>query len=116
MRFIVDECCPRSLIAALADAGHDASYVRDVLGGASDADIAAAASKQGRIIVTQDHDFGDLAVRSIATPTGVILIQAADLLPVDQPAAVVDLVENLGEELVGRLVILGGSKRRVRKL
>ena len=116
MRFVVDECCPRSLVVALRDAGHEASYVRDDMGGVSDIDVAAAASAQGRIVVTLDYDFGDLAVRSLAAPVGVIIVQATTLLPHEQPLAVVSLVQDVGDGLLGKLVILSKNKRRLRDL
>ncbi len=84
--------------------------------GAADEVVAEFAAAESCIIVTQDYDFGELAVRGKLVPTGVILIEAASLLPLEQPQAVLGLVRELGDELIGTLVLLSELRHRVRRI
>jgi len=63
VRWLADECIAAPLVAALRDAGHDASYVAEFAAGLSDADVIAMASAEGRVLLTEDKDFGDLVFR-----------------------------------------------------
>ena len=67
MRFLADENCPRAAVAALEVAGHDVAWVRLAAPGA-DADVLAAAARKGRVLLTFDKDFGELAARSALPP------------------------------------------------
>lgn len=59
MKFLVDENLPPRLAAWLSALGHDAIHVGQCgLLGAGDDAVAELAAREGRIIVTQDADFG----------------------------------------------------------
>lgn len=58
MKFLIDENLPPRLAGWLNARGHDAIHVRDCgLLGAADSALAELASREGRVIVTQDADF-----------------------------------------------------------
>jgi predicted nuclease of predicted toxin-antitoxin system len=63
VRLLADECCDPRLVAALRGAGHDVRYVLESDAGASDEHVAALSAEQGRILITEDKDFGELALR-----------------------------------------------------
>ena len=63
MRLLANENVPGAAIAALRAAGHDAVWVRTELPGANDQDVLARAQEEGRLLVTFDKDFGELAFR-----------------------------------------------------
>jgi len=59
-RILADENIERATVTYLRKLGHDVEWIRDVsdLGvGSSDTDIAAYATAEGRLILTQDDDF-----------------------------------------------------------
>jgi predicted nuclease of predicted toxin-antitoxin system len=61
MRFQVDENLPAAVAELLRSAGHDAATVRDEgLAGHEDADVAVAAQREGRAVVTLDTDFANI--------------------------------------------------------
>lgn len=74
MRFLVDECCPRAFVDALRLSGHDVLYAAEMARSASDEELAAMAAGEDRLVVTQDYDFGELAVRRKLAVSGVVLI------------------------------------------
>ena len=63
MRFLADECCAASLVEALRQDGHDVAYVGETFAGLSDDEVLSHALENRRILLTEDKDFGDLAVR-----------------------------------------------------
>jgi predicted nuclease of predicted toxin-antitoxin system len=62
VRFLVDECVDERIVKRLRSAGHDVASARDDLQGAADATLLDAARSERRIMVTEDKDFGRLAV------------------------------------------------------
>ncbi len=116
MRFLLDECCPRDLATALRDLGHDVVHVTDAARGATDLDLAARADAEGRLIVTEDFDFGELAVRHATPRTGVVILFCPGLLPRAATARAVEVIEEVGEGLAGFLTVVEGERVRRRIL
>ncbi|MGH3910039.1 MAG: DUF5615 family PIN-like protein [Pseudonocardiaceae bacterium] len=61
MKFLVDAQLPARLARVLADAGHDTLHTTDLPDGnrTTDAQIAATADAEDRVVVTKDRDFRD---------------------------------------------------------
>ena len=67
MKFLIDENLPSALAPWLRARGHDAIHVLAAnLGGAADEEIAAAAQRDFRVIITRDADYEALVSRGIA--------------------------------------------------
>jgi predicted nuclease of predicted toxin-antitoxin system len=97
MRFLADENFPGAAVAALAAAGHEIAWVRTSAPGIEDAEVLAWAVCEGRILLTFDKDFGELAGRTALPPDcGVVLLR----VPVPKSA-----------ETGGRLAALIGSRQ-----
>jgi predicted nuclease of predicted toxin-antitoxin system len=61
MKFLLDADMPRSSSKVLKSLGFEVEDVRDIgLGSAKDKDIIEYASKNGKIIITRDTDFGEV--------------------------------------------------------
>jgi predicted nuclease of predicted toxin-antitoxin system len=67
MRFLAHENIPGVAVAALSADGHDIAWVRSTAPGMTDPDVLAWAVREGRILLTFDKDFGELA-RNAALP------------------------------------------------
>ena len=96
MRFLANENFPGAAVGVLAKAGHDIVWVRAAAPGTSDPDILAWAVREGRILLTFDKDFGELA-RTSALPTacGVVLFR----IPMPRPG---DVGRRLAELVISR--------------
>ena len=93
MRFLANENFPRAAVEALQKAGHDVTWVRIMAPGAKDVDVVEWASREGRVVVTFDKDFGDLARTAVLPPTcGIVLFR----MPMPSP-------ENVGRRLADEL-------------
>ena len=85
MRLLVDENVGGGVVRLLQEAGHDVVAVKDIMGGAPDADVLGHAQHEQRVLITFDKDFGELAVRlGRSAAAGVILLR----LPMANPAVV----------------------------
>ena len=73
-KFLVDESCPRAVVLALREAGYDAIYAAETYRRASDPELIALADAEGRVIVTEDFDFGELLIRRQLKARGAIIL------------------------------------------
>jgi len=75
MKFKLDENFGRSIQRFIRDAGHDCLAVVDEnLSGAPDNEVFDAANAEKRILVTMDHDFGNVLVYPPEHRYGMALI------------------------------------------
>jgi predicted nuclease of predicted toxin-antitoxin system len=88
-------------------------YVAETQASATDAEIAVIAGTEERIIVTQDYDFGEIAVRERTFGAGVLLIACQTLPIAERAARVAEVVTSAADQLRGNLVII--ESRRVRR-
>lgn len=76
MRFLADENVPGPAVAALRRSGHDVHWIKEVMPGTGDATVLDLAQREGRVVVTADTDFGELAFRSgLPARCGIVLIR-----------------------------------------
>src|SRR4051812_42167976 len=73
MRFIVDESTGAAVVTYLRNIGHDVVSVADTMPQADDTVILAYAASEGRVVLTNDKDFGELAFRSGQVHRGIVL-------------------------------------------
>ncbi len=71
---LVDESTGRRLYDLLKTL-YDAQYVGDIMPGSADPDVLEYAEKSGRVLVTDDKDFGELVFRLGRPNRGVILLR-----------------------------------------
>ena len=78
----------------------------------SDADVLALAVSEDRILITADHDFGDLVVRQRLPHRGVILFRLGDYAELDVWLERVDHVLTNYASQLDKLIVV--TRRRVR--
>ena len=74
---LVDECCRSRLIEALRENGADVVAVSEVARSAKDPDVLQLSVAEGRVLVTDDKDFGELVVKDNLPFVGVILLRTS---------------------------------------
>lgn len=78
MRILANENFPGKAVASLIDRGHDVIWVRTEAPGISDQDVLSRAQAEGRVLITFDKDFGELAFRyGLPSKCGVVLFRMA---------------------------------------
>lgn len=82
MRILANENFPRDAVEALRARGHDVSWVRTDSPGSTDLQVVDRAASEGRLLITFDKDFGELAFRSgLFSPAGIVLFRVATPSP-----------------------------------
>jgi len=104
--------------ATLTDAGFEATHWSDVgPASAPDVEIAAFASAEGMVVMTNDLDFGALLSTSGGRSPSVVQLRASDLSPEVIGNMVVEALRQMEEELgAGALVTIEPDRARVRLL
>jgi predicted nuclease of predicted toxin-antitoxin system len=118
VRFLADECLPRQIVVRLRADGHDVIWAREVCPGDEDAKVLERAFTQGRILVTEDRDFGELTVRFRLPAIGIVIAAigefASDLDAIAEH--VVRVVNDLDKSCVGALTVIEPGRTRQRPL
>jgi predicted nuclease of predicted toxin-antitoxin system len=115
MKFLVDECTGTSVVACLRDEGHDAVAVVEVMPEADDLEILDWAVFEGRIVVTNDKDFGELVYRSGWEHRGVVLLRLRDERAENKVRMMKVVLAQVGELLRNHYVVATEAGIRVRK-
>ncbi|MEZ2142961.1 DUF5615 family PIN-like protein [Bradyrhizobium sp. DN5] len=116
MRFLADENFPGSAVAALRASGHDVVWIRTSAPGSSDHEVLAQASKERRILLTFDKDFGELAkASSLPSTCGIVLLRVPPPAPGRIGKVIADLV--LGrDDWAGHFSVIEPGRVRMRPL
>jgi predicted nuclease of predicted toxin-antitoxin system len=75
VRWLVDECVDAGLVSHLRSTGHDVVYMAETAPRAGDGEVMTRAQAEGRILLTDDKDFGDLVFRRGLPVPGIILLR-----------------------------------------
>ncbi len=112
MKFLLDENIDARLKAFLADLGHDATIVgQDYPASLQDADVLAIAEREGRILITNDIDFGELVIRERRPHAGIILFRVRPATFANQRDRLAQVLSEYREQLNQFLVVEQGRVR-----
>jgi predicted nuclease of predicted toxin-antitoxin system len=82
VRLLANENFPVETVRELRDHGHDVLWIHSEAPGSPDPDVLDRARQEGRILVTFDKDFGELAFRlGLVSSRGVILFRVRQISP-----------------------------------
>ncbi len=113
MRLLADENCDFAVVRALRSAGHDVAAVSDFQQRSDDRELMEMAYREGRILLTEDKDFGWLTFVGLLDNPGVVLIRFPAAARRTLATSVTRLVSELGPKLTGTFVVLGPGSVRI---
>lgn len=119
MRFLVDNALSPRMAVGLRDAGHDAVHVLDIgLSAAADEIIFDRSAAEGRVLISEDTDFGTLLVtRQSAQPSVILFRRMSDRRAIALlPLLLLNLSLVEEELLLGAIVVIEPERLRVRRL
>ncbi len=114
--FFTDECFSGKIVKDLRAAGYDIVRAVDVCPAGDDEVVLAAAHAQGRVLLTEDYDFGELCVRFVLPTHGVVIVAVKALSAARQGARVVQCLSHLGDRVLGAFVTIEPARLRSRPL
>lgn len=116
LKFLADECCDTGLVASLRKDGHDVFYVLEEKAGVADEVVLEEAYTKGRILLTEDKDFGELVCRLRKPAVGIVLIRIdVEKRHLKWPR-LKKLIDEYADRLPRHFVVLDDEKFRFRPL
>jgi predicted nuclease of predicted toxin-antitoxin system len=116
MKFLADECCDSGVVASLRADGHDVAYVIEGQAGISDDDVLQSAFDEGRILLTEDKDFGELVYRLNKPTRGIVLLRINVQERREKWLRLKALIDGYEARLPGNFVVVDMNKFRFRPL
>jgi predicted nuclease of predicted toxin-antitoxin system len=113
VRFLADESCDFAVVAALRAAGHDVAALAEINRGATDPVVLTLARSEHRVLLTEDKDFGLLAYAGGKETAGVVLIRFPGNARSALGDAVVTVVQELTDRMIGAFVVIEPGRARV---
>jgi predicted nuclease of predicted toxin-antitoxin system len=116
MKFLVDQCCEKSVTITLREAEYDVVSVDESMPGCPDAEILERAYKDGRIVITEDKDFGEMLFRLHRRSMGIMLLRfRADERHL-RNSRLLDVLKNKETLLAGNFIVITRDKTRIRPI
>jgi predicted nuclease of predicted toxin-antitoxin system len=117
VRFLADESCDYRVVEALRASGHDVVAVVEESSGAPDPEVFARSRREHRVLITEDKDFGRLAVAAeLGRQGGLLLVRCPEGSRTNLPQTITALVATLGERLLGTLAVWTPKRIRLRQI
>ncbi|PSG98530.1 MAG: hypothetical protein BRC29_00195 [Nanohaloarchaea archaeon SW_7_43_1] len=115
MKFIVDESTGKK-VADFLNEDYDTVFVGEEMLGASDSEIIKKARREDRIIVTNDKDFGQLAVKDGREAKGILLLRLKLETPQNKIKITEQVLADHREKLEDNLVVAKEDSTKVRPI
>jgi predicted nuclease of predicted toxin-antitoxin system len=116
VRWLVDECIDAALVARLRQAGHDVVYMAEIAPSTNDAEVMARAQQEGRLLLTEDKDFGDLVFRRGGQVPGIVLLRIDPSMHALKSQRLEAAISRFGDALLGRYMTIEEARFRSRPL
>ncbi|MBI4135847.1 DUF5615 family PIN-like protein [Candidatus Uhrbacteria bacterium] len=118
MRLLLDANISIRLVAPLEQMGHDVVSMITIDPRTPDAAVLEKAFREKRVVITYDHDFGELVFKEGNPHFGVILLRLRDESYVSQLSVLRHFLENHNEQKIQQYfwVLTEAGVRRATKL
>lgn len=114
MKFLLDVCADSlPLRESLQNYGHDVLSAQEHCPHASDEALLALARREGRVLVTEDKDFGELVfLRGLPHPS---IVRLSGMTPMERADAMLTKVESHGAVMRQEaIIVVTGNRVRIR--
>ena len=116
MRLLADESVESGIERVLRDQGHDLLSIAQESPGAKDADVLDHASREARVLLTNDKDFAELAFRQQRASAGILLIRMPRSRTAAKAKRVAEVLREQGRALGGAMTVVDTHAIRRRPL
>ncbi|MBZ4187462.1 DUF5615 family PIN-like protein [Niabella beijingensis] len=115
MKFLADEGVDRSIVNCLRGLNFDVYYVIEEIRSLDDKTLLQIATKEKRILITRDKDFGELVFRLNQVHSGVLLLRLEGCTTQERAAIVCSLTEKYQDQLPNAFTVIQKDAIRIRK-
>lgn len=117
MRLLLDECVAKASAIRLRMVGHDVLRVGTEIRIPSDTDILRFATREERLLITHDQDFGELVFkRRLKAPTGVVLFRYEPSHPEEVARRMILIMASGMHRFEHALTVVDESRVRQRRI
>lgn len=113
MKFLADESCPGPVVRALREANYDVVAIAETAAGATDEQVLDCALAEGRMLITEDRDFGNLVYARGRRSPGVILLRFPNGARLARPATLLEAIIVLGSRLQNAFTVVEPGRVRI---
>ena len=103
---VADENIDFRLIRRLRENGFEVFSIAESDSGIQDINVLSIANNRNSFLITEDKDFGDLAIRDNEPHQGILLIRRKRITALEQIEIVLDLLTSRLSELTNRFSVL----------
>jgi predicted nuclease of predicted toxin-antitoxin system len=100
----------------LRQSGHDVVFVADLMPRASDTDVMSQPESEGRLLLTEDKDFGELVFRQGRPVPGIVLLRIGAGQQQRKVERLQAAIDHFGDILFGRYTVVEETRLRSRPL
>lgn len=116
MKFLADENLDRRVVEWLRARGDDVLWATESLRSEPDDVLLRVADEEQRLLITSDHDFGQLVFQRQLNSHGVILLRLEDLSVQERFARLSEVWAVIESNRSGCFIVVTPQKVRVRPL
>lgn len=116
MRWLVDECVDAALVESLRLSGHDVVAVSDISLRATDMEVMNHADSEGRLLLTEDKNFGDLVFRQSRPVPGIVLLRISTVHRERKAERLLACIDRFADALIGQYTVIEEGRFRTRPL
>jgi predicted nuclease of predicted toxin-antitoxin system len=116
VRFLADENVEQPIVDMLRREGHDVVAVAESQPGLGDSEVLRRAETEGRILLTNDKDFGELVSRLRQLTVGIVLLRLGSEDGAEKAARLRQLLPGVEGRLEGHFTVVTDERVRVRPL
>jgi predicted nuclease of predicted toxin-antitoxin system len=116
VHWLVDECVDAGLATLLRALGHDVVYMVDFAPRTVDELILGQAEREGRLLLTEDKDFGDLIFRHGRRVPGLVLVRIEAEQRLHKGQRLRAAIDRFGNALFGHYTVVEVARFRSRPL
>ena len=115
MKLLADEGVDKPIVDLLRASGFDVHYILETNGGIDDEHVLQIANYEGRILLTQDKDFGEMVFRLRKVHLGIVLIRLGITISIEKARIVNQAILEHGEKLMNAFTVIQKNAIRIRR-
>ncbi|MFP4250302.1 MAG: DUF5615 family PIN-like protein [Armatimonadota bacterium] len=116
MKWYADESVEKRIVDALRAAGHDVVAVSEIAPSTRDEDVLLDATRRGRLLLTNDTDFGGLVFGRGFKAHGIMLLRLSTPDARKKADRLTDILPTIETRIAGHFVVVEDAAIRVRPL
>lgn len=116
MKFLADESCDFIIVKTLRKAGYDVIATAEDSPGISDTEIIHKTISDGRILLTEDKDFGQLAFANRPLTQTIILLRFPAKARKDISKTVLEFIQKHSSDMQGCFAVLQPGRIRITRI